>query len=159
MLYVFDLDGTLIDNKLAIYAAYQGAGVKPPSDFFTTPSHKWKRPPTEEQKALKNKVYAATIPQRCKVGPAFTLWHALHEDIRTILTGASGDSVKITLQALNITSTFLCKKSLPDKVHTLRALKEFHGSGKVFYVDADNQVCQYVSQEAGITGITFHSGE
>ena len=158
MLYVFDLDGTLIDNKVAVYAAYKAAGVQPPHNFFDTPSDMWSKPPTEEQKKMKQRFYAMHM-ELCKRGPALALWHSLHMDEKMIMTGASGEAVQVSVQIIGIMSSYmLSRKSMPEKVHTLKQLRDFH-EGQVFYVDADHAVCKIVSQEAVVTGITFYSGD
>jgi len=41
MLFAYDLDGTLVDNKAAVELAYRLAGANPPEGFFGKPWHTW----------------------------------------------------------------------------------------------------------------------
>lgn len=95
MRYAFDLDGTLVDSKLAVHQAYVDVGVLPPEDFFTRPWFTWLN-----DKALhdaKNEKYLELIPSLVKPLPLMRLFKQLtgKADV-SILTGAS----RIAAQAI-----------------------------------------------------------
>jgi hypothetical protein len=85
------------------------------------------------------------------------LWHSLHMDEKMIMTGASIDAARMSMNALGIGSVYASHgMALSEKIHALRVLHDFHKEkGGVTYVDADAEVCKYVSERAGCTGLTF----
>jgi hypothetical protein len=88
MLYGFDLDGTLIDSRDAVYQAYLDVGAHPPPDFFTKPWRSWMR--NEAAHTAKNLRYIELIKQGAvKALPLSEVYKGLHQCDRVILTGAS----------------------------------------------------------------------
>lgn len=63
---VFDLDGTLVDSKDALIAAYEFAGVKNPEPLLATAWPKWC---TLEQHSIKNDVYPSMLKRYGKLLP------------------------------------------------------------------------------------------
>jgi hypothetical protein len=88
MLYSFDLDGTLIDSREAVYASYVEVGVSPPADFFSRPWQEWLNDETLHNR--KNVVYVQKIPL-IKPLPLMELYKDLRSRLHlpTIMTGAS----------------------------------------------------------------------
>jgi hypothetical protein len=111
MTFVFDLDGTLIDNRLAIAEAYRAAGVhEVPVDV------PWTEFCTKAQHDRKNEMYPFFLERFAQPTALYeALWLTWHYRPRwqtwrrpTILTGASPEAVQV------IVSTPLFRHLLPE---------------------------------------------
>jgi phosphoglycolate phosphatase-like HAD superfamily hydrolase len=109
MHYVFDLDGTLVDTKELVRAAYKRVGVTPPDDFFGKSWREWLKDEKLHQK--KNQVYAAMMPGHLKALPLMSLYRTLMSAYENdadqlfppyVLTGASAEAAKNVFRVLGI---------------------------------------------------------
>lgn len=149
MLFIFDLDGTLIDNEAAIDAAYHRAGViRPPVTRLTgAPCDlSWCTP---EEHAAKAVFYAEELRTHARIGNATEIYYALraiHAPI-ALLTGASMSGTQASLEWLNIS------KSVFDHVWTgctmdakIDIIK--HLLTEVVYIDSDVETASHIAKEA-----------
>jgi hypothetical protein len=157
MQFIFDLDGTLIDNHSAITAAYAEAGVVIPDMAHGLPVGDWCTP---AQHITKQRAYPAALKQHAKHGPAWGLWrwcvHAAHavakEQFPCIITGASEQSAYDALQWLGIPSSMLLPRGYgltPEKKAITIRDHFIHWHNRIVYVDADAGMAQIVAEFAG----------
>jgi len=137
MLYVFDLDGTLIDSQAAVIEAYRAAGVDMPADAWGAPVGDWCSPAQHE---LKQKLYPKMLQEYAYIGPARQLWNYLVQDERCIATGASRKSADAALEFLGIdpAELALCGASTEAKAEFIE--KKMSEHDMVIYVDSDHAI-------------------
>jgi hypothetical protein len=86
---VFDLDGTLVDTRAAVEAAYSAVGVRMPSNAWGKPWKEWLK--DEELHRRKNAVYPIALALYAKRLPLME--HCLRANAR-VITGASREAVR-----------------------------------------------------------------
>lgn len=135
-IYVFDLDGTLIDTQKAVREAYRIIGVEMPADAWGRPWKEWLNDPFAHQ--CKNDVYPKMVAMHARALPLFD--HATRLNA-PILTGASPGAVhtiKSWFWGLNIA---LVGASLEDKARWLNAHER---RPLCYYVDDLESARRYV---------------
>lgn len=136
MRYVFDLDGTLVDNRKAIEMAYRFAGVT---------TMRWHRPwrewCTPYQHNVKRQIYPVMLRD---YGKRLPLADIAERDLGVILTGASPEAVAQLEQAglINVGRLIMAGMGMTpwEKADWLA----LHGWGT--YVD-DELACRQIIQE------------
>lgn len=156
MKYVFDLDGTLVDTRRAVFEAYKMAGAIMPDDAWGKPAREWLPQLVGEKRAeavhhLKVVAYPAMLVQYVK--PLPLLGYALHTE-SPIITGASANSVMIVNSYVHQFLTHSRNKSLAIAGFSLSALEKaewlqredrFYTENHA-YVDDDPAVRQIVKE-------------
>jgi len=137
VLYVFDLDGTLIDSGRAVLAAYRAAGLEPPPDFWGKPFNAWSDDWRAHDK--KNKLYPEMLKKFGKRLPCADLMEITGGHI---LTGASRDATLYALQFLNLHVEGIHTDC--DDAEKLRQLGQQEEPG--IYFDDDYRFCQRVRE-------------
>jgi hypothetical protein len=142
MLAVFDLDGTLIDNELAVRNAYKMAGVTMPDDAWGNPIGDWCTP---EQYKVKQEVYRSCLKLYAKDGLGLFYWTTSFA-YKTILTGASRRSAFDALYFLGIPggNLSLVSATLEDKIGWI---KKAMLDNPVTYVDCDRRIAEKIKKE------------
>lgn len=135
MKWVFDLDGTLIDNQRAIREAYIAAGVT--THVFHRPWHEWCTP---AQHKRKNELYPALLKQHGVMTPlGVTILQYAPCPVR-VLTGASKEALEAVFDAF---------PSLRDVLHVTSGLSPYDkadwlaATGWGAYVD-DDDTCRHI---------------
>jgi phosphoglycolate phosphatase-like HAD superfamily hydrolase len=139
VLYVYDLDGTLIDSKRAVVEAYKAAGINPPDDFWGKPFSAWCDANVAHER--KNDLYPEMLKKYGKRLPTADL---MAETGGHILTGASYDATLYALGFLGLMTVVDCIYDSCDDATKLRQLEKLGESG--FYFDDDFRFCQRVRE-------------
>lgn len=142
MLAVFDLDGTLIDNEVAVREAYRMAGVAMPDDAWGKPVGGWCTP---EQHAIKQEVYKACLNLYGRDGLGLFYWTTAFAH-KTILTGASRRSAHDALEFLGIPggNLSLYGASLVEKIAWINGAMKVE---PIVYVDCDRDIAMKIEKE------------
>jgi len=143
MLAVFDLDGTLIDNKEAVRYAYLRAGVAMPDDAWGKPVGDWC---TKEQHEMKQSVYFNSLLEYGRRGPGIGFWTSIGGAPKVIITGASLRSAYDSLDFLQTPRDFLAMHgaSLREKVAWVKGAMTVQ---PVLYVDSDSSIANEIWKE------------
>lgn len=133
MMHVFDMDGTLVDTRVAIKEAYRLAGINMPDDAFGRPWRKWCPVAVHQNK---NVHYQKTIELASEMWCMGALRELvlLHRPVY-ILTGASTEAVHAVIRRFNIHPSVRFKAELSR--HQKANWLLIHGLG--VYVDDDAQ--------------------
>lgn len=127
---VFDLDGTLVDTRLAVVEAYHMAGVKPADIRWGQPWHTWLKDPAAHEH--KNYVYPIALKRLAKALPLLEVACRMRAPV---ITGASFLAVKAVCERFSVElDVRLMSARLEDKVAWLNA------QGPGTYVDDDAAV-------------------
>lgn len=143
MIYVFDLDGTLLDTYAAVREAYRLAGADPPSDFWGKPWHAWLDDPAVHKR--KNEIYRHVAKTLVRPLPFYHFIERLESWHFYIMTAGSPDAVEMLtghFDALGYASGYFTEVSLADRIEALKALDNAHGTG--LYVDDDATTCREI---------------
>lgn len=146
MFLVFDLDGTIIDTKQAVYAAYASVGVQMPEDAWGKPWYEW----LDDSDAHRRKaeVYHEFIPGYSRPLPLLDI--ALEEQV-PIITGASSNAVASIKQHYGDLNVVRSGCSLEDKGAMLDNLQFEvvfqYGHHKCIYVDDCERTRAYLQKE------------
>lgn len=92
-MWVFDLDGTLVDTRKAVEEAYHLAGVHMPPEMWGRPWQQWLN--NARVHSLKNKLYHQTLRQ---YGVKLPLLEVALQLDAPVLTGASSAAVRTIMQ-------------------------------------------------------------
>lgn len=131
--FVFDLDGVVVNTRLAVEAAYRHAGVEMPADAWGKPWREWC---SEKVHHAKNLAYRNALIEHATPGPLLWLVRKLRTEV-LVLTGASPDAVNIVKRVFEIDFRTLGFERTPlQKVEKLRELSK---TQQVVYFD-DNPV-------------------
>jgi phosphoglycolate phosphatase-like HAD superfamily hydrolase len=139
MLFVFDLDGTLIESEAAVRAAYQAAGVTMPPGVWGAPVGDWCTP---EQHAAKQEAYPQMLQQHASGGRALPLWRWIPATGRVIVTGASEASALAALRWLDIPHHFLALTGADADAKARYISARMASHNPVVYVDCDYAVAR-----------------
>lgn len=146
--YVFDLDGTLIDSRLAVENSYRDAGVEMPVDAWGKPWHHWlvdvcsgDHDEALRIHELKNKFYVSNLDRYGRVLPLADLARSLIEagEPVYVITGGSIDAATTALKRAKIDLMVLydTEASIAAKSRILHNLwYETHSRG-VYFDDMD----------------------
>lgn len=136
MLLVFDLDGTLIDSKRAVFEAYRKVGLFPPEDWWGKPFSAW----SDDWRAhdRKNEYYPEML---LKYGRRLPCADLMEITGGIILTGASREATLYALQFLNLGADTISGCDEAAKLRELERLGEFG-----IYFDDDYRFCQRVRE-------------
>jgi hypothetical protein len=138
VLYVYDLDGTLIDSHDAVVAAYKAAGITPPADFWGKPFSAWCDANFAHEK--KNELYPAMLQ---KYGKRLPLADLCWLTGGVILTGASEEATLSCLGFLGLLSEVTEIYAGCDDAAKLRYLM---ANKTGIYFDDDFRFCQRVRE-------------
>jgi beta-phosphoglucomutase-like phosphatase (HAD superfamily) len=147
-LFVFDLDGVLIDSRQAVEAAYRDAGVEMPSAAWGLPWQSWlidlcgSDEKAREVHALKNELYPQKLLEHAQRLPAAdivsALWFMDPHQVR-IITGASDRATLAVLEVLNLNRIqYACGLTSQDKTDILRAFVRFGYNMGMYFDDRDD---------------------
>jgi hypothetical protein len=141
MLFVYDLDGTLVDSGRAVLEAYRAAGLEPPQDFWGKPFSAW----SDDWRAhdRKNELYPEMLQKYGKRLPCADLMEITGGHI---LTGASREATLYALQFLNLSSACLGIYHGCDDAEKFRRLEQLRRFGEGIYVDDDFRFCRRVKE-------------
>ena len=140
MTYVFDLDGTLVDTRLAVEKAYAYAGVVMPEFAWGRPWYEWLD--DAQVHAVKTRVYPQFVKQFATPMPLFE--HALRLNA-LVITGASVSAVLAIQQAFAPTlRVALTGASLAEKIEFLNFMP---GPLTGIYVDDNAQARCDIARE------------
>jgi len=138
---VCDLDGTLVDSKLAVIEAYRAAGVEMPFYAWGRPWQEWLDDETVHTR--KNRVYADMLR---KYGEPLPLYRVAVQRGFPVITGASAAAVAVVTQTFGALNVALTGATLEDKALWL------HDHAKTgLYVDDDPLTREYVRRYTGWT--------
>lgn len=138
MLYVYDLDGTLIDSKIAVEESYKAAGVSPPPDFWGKPFSAWSGDWRAHE--MKNELYPEMLK---KYGARKFCADLMATTEGYILTGASYDAALYAIQFLGLSDATL---GIYDECDDARKLRKLEELGEGIYFDDDFRFCQRVKE-------------
>jgi len=129
--YAFDLDGTLIDSREAVYRSYIDAGVTPPKDFFGKPFSEWFEGTADEANVVRAKKAAAYASRVDSITclPLMSLFKILGRQLTdqvTLVTGASAESVRLLASrfAFPLNVAYVTGCTMGDKVDALLRTSE-----------------------------------
>lgn len=116
MRFVFDLDECLVATRVAHTRAWEAAGVTPPDPWL--PARLWPQPPTDEQRAQKDKLFPAMLEEN---GDLLPLMKRVQPGDH-VLTGTSRASLRILKQKFPILNSLVFHPMLgPDeKIHLFK---------------------------------------
>lgn len=138
MVIVTDLDGTLVDTREAVLAAYREVGVEPPPGAWGRPWREWLDDISLHRR--KNEIYPRHLHERAKALPALKLvQHAANEGARVIvLTAASEDAALVVFDRFHIVhnARLYAGLSLERRVEIAASLRREH-TEPVIYLDDD----------------------
>jgi FMN phosphatase YigB (HAD superfamily) len=138
---VCDLDGTLIDSKLAVIEAYRAVGVEMPTHAWGRPWQQWLH--DEVAHTRKNDVYADMLR---KYGEPLPLYQVAARHQYPVITGASSAAVAAIVGQFGWLNVVLTNASLEDK-----ALWLHDHAPTGIYVDDDPLTRDYVRRYTGWT--------
>jgi len=144
MLYVFDLDGTLIESERAVRAGYMAAGVTMPPDAWGKPVGAWCTP---AQHTEKQRVYREMLHLHATPGRAVPLWHSLPHASRCVATGASMSSAIAAMEFLGLDPHELAVFGA-DHLAKVEFIRAQMSDTPVLYVDTDYTVAKTVQEQA-----------
>ena len=146
MIWLFDMDGTLVDTLRATREAYRKAGMKMPEGAWGKPWYDWC---TEEVHKEKQRIYPNTLREFGRILPAAELFKIVGG---SILTAASARSVEAVMQLLDIAPELQgdmhTECSAQDKIDIINDMWLLHQS-KVVYVDDNLEFGKRVLRETG----------
>jgi phosphoserine phosphatase len=142
MTYLFDLDGTLVDTRLAVKEAYRQVGVEMPDGAWGKPWTEWLN--NKQVHKAKAKAYPNTLKAFAQELP---LYHYAHQHKCPVITGASREAVR-AIQALfgglNVIATCATHARKIEIIQTY-----IHDERNVAYVDDDLRVHEEI-KKAGL---------
>lgn len=139
MLVVYDLDGTLVDTRLANLRAYEKAGITPPCDFHI---RDWKTWTTSKIHDAKNRFLESVMAENVVELP---LLENAQEEGAMVLSNISFDAFNILRLHVNLVSLYIhIEMDSMAKVKFLKDMEEEHRIG--IYIDDSLLTCQLVQQ-------------
>lgn len=145
-MFVFDLDGTLVDTREAVRQAYLAVGVVYPTGAWGIPWQEWTQLSGNDAERIhtaKNAAYPAALKKYAKRLPL--LPYALYLDA-PILTGASRGAVRTLEEWLGVKlNVVLTSATTSDKINWLNDHMSSNALTHV-YVDDDMKVCRQVEE-------------
>lgn len=142
-LYIFDLDGVLIDNKKAISSAYLKAGALMPTTAWGLPWQEWT---TEEIHDKKNLYYRNYLKEHGRILPLAFLAASVNSGI---LTMASLEAVNIAKEFLNIDIPVLGSSvTIEKKIEIINNLKK---EWFIMYFDDNLSLAKLISDATGVS--------
>jgi phosphoglycolate phosphatase-like HAD superfamily hydrolase len=137
-MYVFDLDGTLLDTRAAVIEAYRIVGVTPPKDFFGRSWKEWLK--DERKHREKNEAYRHCLG----LIEELPLLEMLRNTNSMILTGASLEAVSLLRKRFFPTwfGAAHTELTIAGKVDILNGLDEIG-----MYFDDDESAINTVKKE------------
>ncbi len=136
---VFDLDGVIVNTRLAVEAAYHTAGIKMPPDAWGRPWREWCDNDTHRKKNL---AYPTVLREHGHPGPLMWLIVKLRGEA-LVLTGASPDAVNIIRRTFDIDFKVLgYEQTREQKYEKLSALAR---NQQVVYFDDDRRVVNNIN--------------
>lgn len=168
--YVFDLDGTLVDSRDAVQAAYEEVGVQMPEHAWGLPWRMWlpelcggSVPRAMEVHLLKNQVYLQH-PERLRELPLAALARVIQGRLGlhiAVHTGASLIAAEFVLATLNIATqsqqpygaALRAQLNLNEKIGALSAISVTHERG--IYFDDCQATCDAVGRHVSQLGIDW----
>lgn len=136
---IYDLDGTLVETKLANREAYIMAGVTPPDNFNTIPWQEWT---TKEIHTLKNINLEKTMPEYARELPLLQIARSTKS---IVLSNVSDAALKIVAGIFDLSRLTVANKMTPtDKVLFLK-----NASYTGVYVDDSIETCKLVKATTG----------
>ena len=139
MLYVFDLDGTLIESEYAVAAAYRHAGITMPPGAWGKPVGTWCTP---AQHAEKQRAYPEMLRRYATEGRALPLWHSVPAAHRCVVTGASMSSAIASMEFLGLDPHELAVFGADHLAKAEFIRTQMTGDLLVLYVDTDYAVAK-----------------
>lgn len=119
MLHIFDLDGTLVDTRVAVEESYRQAGATMPPSAWGKPWHEWT---TEEVHKKKIELYPTVLEEYLEVFPYAYVARDLAPNA-FILTSASQEAVRAVLECIGMKIPLLGNSlSIDKKIERLNAL-------------------------------------
>lgn len=141
MISLFDLDGTLIDNRRAVEEAYRAVGI-------IRPDKAWGRPVDRAscsgaQHIMKNRIYPDMLRMHAKEGPGLKWWMAV-KDNKWVITGASQAGARSSMKFLGLDTALLLSHGLTikQKCDLIKSMKE-----PVVYIDSDFDVADQIRKD------------
>lgn len=133
--YVFDLDGTLVETRLAVFTAYMRAGVVMPQDAWGRSASEWLTDPEVHRRKV------AAYPEKLRLhGQILPLLKYAQDLEAPIITGASAESVSALEKTFSIKlNVQLFGASTEDKIHWLKTYNP--GTARRIYVDDNLRAC------------------
>ena len=148
-MYIFDLDGTLIDSQEAVKQAYKRVGVDMPETAWGRPSTEWLSVPQLHKQ--KNDYYLVCLKL---YGTALPLLVYAQEYRCPVLTGASRQAVAHVQTVFGQLNMGLCGASREQKVEYLQLLKNYRQRQRKYpitYVDDDAQARDLIRKKVTCT--------
>lgn len=151
MIAAFDMDGTLVDSREAVTAAYRDVGINLPRDAWGKPWQEWLPamvgPGTlaetaERAQALHSAKNARYRNHGHLLRPLPTLdvlrYYAAHRARVVVLTGASVEAAIHVLAKLRVSDLVVqlnCGMTLNEKARTLKVLTHTYGGTGIYFDD------------------------
>lgn len=145
MQYAYDLDGTLVETREAVLAAYRAVGVEPPLDFFGKTWREWLDDPTLH--AAKNEEYLKIIRttdlvRATQIVSLFLITGGF------IITGASRKAATAVLDHIGLRpQKFYYELSMKDKAEVLN----FHNGDQGIVFEDSEKVASYLKENTSWT--------
>jgi beta-phosphoglucomutase-like phosphatase (HAD superfamily) len=143
MLYVFDLDGTLIDSEKAVRESYKAIGVSMPVSAWGQPAGTWA---TQAQRNAKNECYRFMLK---RYGQMLPLYEQVSIARAIVITAASLRATQVVQALYGPLNVMLTGATMSDKIRYLRTLA---WSG--IYVDDNPHARTRVNEETGWSSIS-----
>ncbi len=140
-MYIFDLDGTLVDTRDAVREAYKRVGVTMPDSAWGKPSSAWLPIPWLVKQ--KNVHYLKCLEMHADKLPLFD--YAQREKC-PIITGASRQAVAHVQTIYGQLNIELCGASRERKVEYLQNIRP-HPKERLTYVDDDSHTRNLVRKK------------
>ena len=150
-MYIFDLDGTLVDTHAAVTEAYRRVGVIMPDDAWGMPWTAWlKSKVLHERKA---KVYPECLKEFASKLPLFDFAQQHHAPIITGASPRAVHAIQNQFGQLNIIKTSCTRQekitwliNIQDGIIDVQTGRNNRGANLV-YVDDDKQIVKYLEKE------------
>lgn len=143
MIYIFDLDDTLVATQFAVLAAYKAAGVIMPDGAWGRPSKSWLQDTAKH--ARKNEMYPGMLKLFAKPLPMLDVACALavDHDVR-ILTAASMAALVAVREAFPLIASLSVEDygcTADEKVAKLKSITE----GGIYF-DDNSRITHYINE-------------
>lgn len=152
--FVFDMDGTIVDNHHAVRTAYKKAGLAMPHDAWGKTAVEWDCPPDIHK--MKKRLYPAVLLSLGMRLHAADLLEIVHG---SVLTGASLEAVNAVRKFLGYDFALTGYSCSHDE--KVKLLKNVAKDNPVIYVDDDHNFGNRALDEVDnllFLGIARHEG-
>lgn len=140
-MYIFDLDGTLVDTRTAVVEAYREAGIELPEGAWGKPWTNWlKDKRIHDEKA---RLYPEMLRQHAEELP---LYRYAHQHSCPVITGASREAVRAIQKLFGSLHVVVTCATHERKVKELQRYLE-NAEDYIVYVDDDMRVHEEIKKE------------